>query len=462
MRIIAGCLLLVPLAGCASVNPKPAFDDVQKVVQDRTGQAAVWVKSDADAEAVQREARTLLARPLTADDAVRIAFLQNASLQATFEELGIGKADVAQATRIANPELALEAVPLSTGVTQGSLTQDVFNILMQPLRTRLAAVQFEQTKMRVGNRMLELAAETKEALYTLQAHQQLAGRLAIVLEINQAAAELAARQHTAGNINDLDLANQHAAYDATRAQLAQAQSEVRSDRERLNRLMGVWGADTAWTTSDRLPDMPEEEVPADHVEGLAIRQRLDVQAARFGVDLVGRALALRQKTRFFPVGLNVGVQTDRQFGEKRVWGPNLSVQLPIFDLGGASIARLEAQYRQSRRELDAIAVNARSEAREARDLVTSNRDRALFYRDVLLPQRVRILNLTLQHYNMMLKGVYDVLLARQNEVQTEREYVEVARDYWIARVRLERAVGGRLSSPGAGEATADSSQGAKQ
>jgi cobalt-zinc-cadmium efflux system outer membrane protein len=72
------------------------------------------------------------------------------------------------------------------------------------------------------------------------------------------------------------------------------------------------------------------------------------------------------------------------------------------------------------------------------------RDLALYYRRVLLPQRQRILALTLQHYNAMFKGAYDLLLAKQAEVETEKAHLEAWRGYWIARARLERALGGAL------------------
>jgi cobalt-zinc-cadmium efflux system outer membrane protein len=50
----------------------------------------------------------------------------------------------------------------------------------------------------------------------------------------------------------------------------------------------------------------------------------------------------------------------------------------------------------------------------------------------LLPTQQKALNLTLQQYNFMLKGAYDLLLAKQNEVAAERSYIEAWRDYWIA------------------------------
>jgi cobalt-zinc-cadmium efflux system outer membrane protein len=195
-------------------------------------------------------------------------------------------------------------------------------------------------------------------------------------------------------------------------------------------------------------------VPLERLESLAVAQRLDVDAGRWAVDLVGRALALRTKTRYFPVGIHVGVEHEKDTGGQRVTGPSIALQLPIFDTGQASIARLNAEYQRAQRQLEAVAVDARSEVREARDAMIAARDLAAYYRTVLLPQRVQILDQTQRHYNMMLKSAYDLLLARQAEVAAERAYVEAWKDYWIARTELERAVGGRLpgaSSPAKGE-----------
>jgi cobalt-zinc-cadmium efflux system outer membrane protein len=75
--------------------------------------------------------------------------------------------------------------------------------------------------------------------------------------------------------------------------------------------------------------------------------------------------------------------------------------------------------------------------------MVAQRNLAQYYK-VLLPERMHILQLTLQQYNGMLKGPYDLLLAKQSEVATEQAYVDAWRDYWIARADLERALGGRL------------------
>lgn len=446
-RLMPAALALA-LGGCASVDPGPAIGDVSRTVAERSGAKAAWVRGEAEAHAVAAQVRALLAGELTAARAAQVALLNNRSLQAELEEIGIRQADLAQASRIANPDLhSFVRFPNRDDASANfevALVQDVLDVLMQPLRKKVAAAQLEEAKLRLGDRMLRLVAETKAAYHTLVARQQLTGRLELIRDINQAAAEFAERQHEAGNLNDLDLTSHQAAYGQSRVDLALAQVEVRRDRERVDRLLGLWGPDTVWSAPSRLPDLPEKEIPLERLESRAVEQRLDLEAARFSVDVIGRAIALKRGTRYFPVGIQVGLQHERETDGVRVTGPSLALQLPIFDTGKASLARLLAEHRRAQRQLEALAIDARSEVREARDLMLATRDLAQYHASVLLPQRVKILAETQLHYNMMLKGVYDLLQAKQAEVQAETAYVAAWRDYWLSRTELERAVGGRL------------------
>ncbi|HEY6555038.1 MAG TPA: TolC family protein [Vicinamibacteria bacterium] len=435
------------LAGCASVNPRPAFEDVRKTVADRSKVQPEWSRTPSEASAAEQAVAKLLAEPLTASGAVQVAFLNNKALQATFEEIGISQADLAQAARVSNPEISgLVRFPSegSGRNTEFSLVQNVFDVFIQPLRKKFAAAELEQTKLRVANEVLSVATEVQEAFFTLQARQQLVARLALIRDLTETAAEFARKQYDAGTINELELESHTVIHRESKVEVALAEAEVRADRERLNRLLGLWGAQTAWTVAGELPEIPTAEIPLDGLERLAVTSRQDLQAARFGVDLVGRALALRRKTRFFPVGIHVGVNTEKEVTGERVTGPTLALQLPIFDTGKASMARLESEHRRAQRQLEALAVNARSEVREERDRMLAARDLALYYGRVLLPQRQRILALTLQHYNAMFKGAYDLLQAKQAEVETEKAYLDAWRGYWIARARLARALGGSL------------------
>jgi cobalt-zinc-cadmium efflux system outer membrane protein len=444
-RVVAGSLAL--LTGCASTDPRPAFEEVQQSVASRTGQDAAWAPTSEEAAALETRVAALLAGELTLERAVQVALLNNPALQATFEEIGVSQADLVEAGLPENPELSGFVRFPSEGQgrnTELSFALNVFDLFVAPARRKIAASELQRTKLRVADEVLGLAADVKAAYFTLQARQQLVERLRRILDLTETAESFAHRLHEAGNIPELELQNQIALFRQSKVDVARAEAEVRADREHLNRLLGLWGAQTAWRATPEMPRVPEVEIPLEGLETRAILQRADLGAARWGVDLVGRALALRRKTRFFPVGIHVGVNTEKDLEGPRLTGPELALQLPIFDTGKASIARLEAEHRMAQRRLEARAVNARSEVREARDRMLAARDLALYHKETLLPQRLHILDLTLRYYNMMFKGAFDLLLARQAEVEAEKAHLESWRDYWIAKATLERALGGTL------------------
>lgn len=442
-------LLMVVIIAPGCTTPKASFDRVQGAVAERTGKRVEWNHGGAEDSQIQQSVQNLLQQKLTAERAVQIALLNNRDLQARFEEIGIAQADLIEAGLLSNPNFSASfrfpnRPPSGTNI-EYSIAQDFLDLLLLPLRKHIAAAQLAQTETRVAGEVLQLAADVKAAFYTAQARQQLLDRLRVISETNETAAEFTKRLHDAGNTSDLELASQQGSYEQSRLDVAQTALQVRRDRERLNRLLGLWGPQTNWTIGDHLPELPATEVSLQHLESRAIAQRLDLQARRMQLDLLGQSLALRTKTRFAPAGVRIGVDTEREPDGQRVTGPTLDLELPIFNQGQGEIARLTAQYRQAQRELEALAVNARSEVREARDQLIAARDLTSYIGKRLLPTQQHVLNLTLQQYNYMLKGAYDLLIAKQNEVAAERSYIEAWRDYWIARAELERAVGGSLS-----------------
>ena len=68
------------------------------------------------------------------------------------------------------------------------------------------------------------------------------------------------------------------------------------------------------------------------------------------------------------------------------------------------------------------------------------RARMTYLRDVVIPRRERILKLAQLEYNAMLRGVYQLLAARQELAASQREEVLAARDYWVAKTELDLAL----------------------
>jgi cobalt-zinc-cadmium efflux system outer membrane protein len=442
-------LLALPLiaAGCKT-NPTADFQAVQKTASARTGLTPEWPRSAAESEKLDARITQLLANELTPDAAVQIALLNNRSLRATFEEIGISRAELLQASLPRNPRFfasfRFPDRPPSAADTEFSIAGDFMDLLLLPLRKRVAGLQLEQVRAQVSHEILQVVAEAKDAFYTVQARQQLINRLQAIVEVNEAGADLAMRQHKAGNITDLDLANHQAAFQQAKLEWGKTSAQLRTDRERLNRVLGVWGANTQWKVASELPPIPSSDPSLENLETRAIEQRFDLAAARQQADLALRAFNLRARTKYLPASINLGVDTERGTDRQRVTGPTLDLELPIFDQGQAAIAKLGAEYRQAQWRLEALATDIRSEVRQARDTMLAARDLAEFYQKIYLPQRIRIVNETVLQYDAMQKGTYDLIAAKERELSAERDYAEAWKDYWIARAHLEKAIGGRL------------------
>ena len=438
---------MLVIAGCASTNPQAAFDDVDKTVNTRIGESVQWPRNDSTNNEIAMVIEPLLKTNLTASVAVTIALLNNRSLQVEFEEIGISQADVAQASRLQNIEIAgswrFPDRPPSAADIEYSAAGNLLDLLTLPAKEKMAARNLEQTKLRVADKVLQLAADTQTAFYDLQAQTELVDRLNTILEINAAASGLAQRQFDAGNINELELHNQQAPSIQSQLNLMKAKAEVQAGREHLNRLLGLSGDQINWQIVNELPSLPENELPLENLESLAVSQRLDLAASRSQAESIAAALRLKQHARFIP-GATIGVDTERTPDGQRVTGPTLALEIPIFDQGQPAMAKLAAEFQQAKDDYAAKEINVRSEVREARAALLAAREAVEYSQKNLLPLRKQILGETLLHYNAMQKNSYDLLAAKDREQNAEQVNVEALRDYWLARVALERAVGGQL------------------
>lgn len=446
-------LALTAVASMARENADAARS-VQQLIRNRSGKDLRWEKNQAAREQALQDARRLLRKPLTIDTAVQVALLNNRTLQASVEDVGLSTADLLEASTIPNPRFDLavrvpDKPPSGTYIDYGAAI-DFLSIIMIPLKKRVAEDQLEGAALRVAHETLELVSQVKTAVYSLQASQQLLHRFKLIAETNAAALDLAQRQHDAGNISELTLAQQQAASSRSRLDIAMTEAEIRQNRERLNRLLGLWGSDVNWQVADELPQIPSTELPLGGLEHLAISQRLDLQANYLSIQSQTKNLGLTKSFRFVGA-LDFGIESERETDAQTRTGPTFAIELPIFNQGQARIARGEAALRQAQDRFEALAVDVRSQIRELRDQLVSKRDIAQSYQEQLLPIERRILNESLANYNAMQISDFELFATKAEEERTEREYVEAVRDYWITRTQLEEAVGGNLNPHVRGE-----------
>jgi cobalt-zinc-cadmium efflux system outer membrane protein len=445
----ASVVALALLAGCASTSPKAAFEDTASLVEARTGRRITWNRGTAEDEAVAKQVRALLARDLTVNTAVEIALLNNPTLQATYEDLTVAQADLVQAGLLQNPVLgAGVAFPVAGSAQTGvsvSVSQDFLSVFTLAARKKVARAELEATRLRVGDAVLRATCEVETAYYALAAAQQVAAMRRRILAAADATVDLARRQRDAGDVSDLDLAGQEALSEQVRTDVTRSEADVVGAREALTRWLGVWDVNLLHHVPEKLPELPTEEAAEGDLESVAVKQRLDLGAAREESEAAEKAYALAKSFRWLG-GTSVGATYDKAPEGFTTVGPNVGLELPIFDQKQAVVARFAARLRVSRARQVALEVLVRSEVRAAESRVLLSRALVERYAKVVVPLRERVVALSQEHYNAMLIGTAQLLQAKQSEVNAYRELIEILRDYWTARADLERATGGAISA----------------
>lgn len=436
------------LSGCATFSGDGGTGKVNDALSQRgITQPAPWIKSEADADRAVDAVRKLLAQPLTADHAVQIALLNNRGLQAAYAELGIAEAELVQAGRLRNPGFSFGRTHRADEVEyERAFIFDLMGLLTMPIRMQLERERFEITQNRMASDIMQVAADTRRAWISAVAAQQSATYAEQVKSAAEAASELARRMVNAGNFSKLDQAREQAFYADATIQLARARQQALAERERLTRLLGLWGTDIAFKLPERLPDLPPSLRDMTDIERQAMQQRLDVQAAARNAENIANSLGLTKATGYFSV-LEAKYIRNSESGKPRQTGYEIELRLPIFDSGSAKLVRAENTHRQAVNRAADLAIRARSEVREAYGAWRTSYDLARHYRDEVVPLRARISEETLLRYNGMLMSVFELLAESRQQVGAVISAIEAQRDFWLADTTLQFTINGK--SPGA-------------
>lgn len=434
---LAASLALVALLGaCAGPVANRAFDEVATNTEQRIGQRPVWIKNDEDELAVRETLDRLLAKPLSADDAVQVALLANRRLQSSFGELGIGAADLTASWRPPNPGFTFQRLHGNgERETERTFGIDALSLLTLPIAAGIEARRFEQSKLQAAGAVLSLAAQTKRAWYEAVAAEQAARYVAQVRESAETQAELARRMRQAGNWSLLDYTREQLFYADATARLAKSRLAAAAAREKLARLMGLWGGDLAFKLPERLPDLPARPRSEENIEAKAIKERLDIQMAKADLEGLRKSYGLTQATRFINV-LETGFVRKSTTGQRDQTGYEISLEVPIFDFGDAKATRAEHRYMQAVHRLAETAVDARSAAREAYLSYRTAFDVAQHYQNEIVPLRQKIAEEMVLRYNGMLVSVFDLLADARDQIADVTAALEAQRDFWIADTHL--------------------------
>lgn len=437
------------LAGCSTLAPQLRDAQIATLLAERGGPAVEWSAAgapDDESDAID----PMLAAPMTLDAAVRVAMLRAPRLREEYARLGLARAEVLEAVEIGNPRMSWQRMAIDGGGRNRSVgaSLPLLDLLLLPSRARLANKEYERARYEVAGAVLGVVAEVESAWYAYVTSRQVAAMREAVAEGTEISAELAARFHAAGNISALQLAQEQAAASQARIEALHARADAVRLRLELHTLLGLRGEETRWEASDTLPLPVPREDEAEALVALARDGNLELLAARRQAELLADALGLTRRLRWIGSS-EIGHEREAEASGERLRGPELSLELPIFNQGQARLAKSEAQLAEALARVQRAELSAENGVREVAEVLAAMREVVRLHREALVPQREAIVARQQERQNFMLIGVFELIQAKVAEYDAYQAYLEAVRDYWLTRVELTRIIGRRLPSDAA-------------
>lgn len=414
--------------------------DVSDILYERIGESLSF-----DQSCIQDYTNALLKDPISIESAIIIALLNNPEIGEFLEEVNVAYADLIEAGLFTNPAFEIEArypfaKRLHTNI-EYLVSAAFLDIFLIPVRTRIAAAELEQVKLKAANKILEIVFAVKRTYIELQAEQQKLICSESLAELAMIQKEIASRQLQAGNVYSLNDDVMEMASLKFQLQIIQTRNFVVSLQERLNRLLGL-DISSMLSISEPLQEN-RQALDLGELENMALRNRTDLEAARYEICRISSMLGLKAEWAY--TNLNAGLAGEREPDGENLVGFGISGQIPIFNYGQAARMRLHAQLRQAYHHLDALELKAVSEVRETYKHLENTLAILDGYKTQLLPRQEMIFNSTEALYNVMGASINSLLETKRDQIEMTKDYIESIKAYRLAKLSLDQALGGYVT-----------------
>ena len=292
--------------------------------------------------------------------------------------------------------------------------------------------------------LLKLSHSVHRAWIEAVAARQNWATLREIHEATQIAAELAQRMANAGNWSKVPLLQAQLLESGTATQVALAQAQSFAAQEKLIKRLGLWGEQARIDLPQQLPDLPAAPLPWANLEAQALRHKpalaqasSNAQVAQSQVN-VQDLLALQQSFSE-AAAQRPGAQAP---GEPTNALANLPHNPPTLPrtLAVPNPALENALIAQTR--LETLAVNTRSQTREAWFRYRTAFDVARHQRDVVVPLTVALQEEIQLRYNGMLQSTWELLASARARLEGANAAVMAQRDFWLAHTDLQAVLAG--------------------
>lgn len=379
--------------------------------------------------------------------AQRLALQHSTRIATIFADLGIHQAETIQGQLLQNPGLELSLMRPENGgrwQMEFSLSLGLLDWLSRQQRIRLADTESTRWQAQAWQLLSDELAHVRMLWLQAVAAQQ---KLNIYRELYESAsvsADFAQLLFEAGNISELELLSNQSMTDQRQAQLIQADYEAKKSLSMLQQSLGLEGmadvsvpeqlpaltlteAEMATLTAEQLMPLAQTHQPALQLS------RFELQQTEHKLDLALRRIALRD------AGLDL--VTERESDGERQHGLSLSMSAPLFDNGDTELSVLYGHSQRQRLRQQQIESETATGIRTLLLQIQSSLSQLNLLEADELPRFQQMLSLSLEEYNFMLRGTFELIAVADLMLDGRLRQVDRLQQYWTSYSALEHLLG---------------------
>jgi cobalt-zinc-cadmium efflux system outer membrane protein len=397
----------------------------------------------ADAAAGVGEVGSVQAPPtrlaMSLQSATRLALAHNPELAIARLELQAWEGTAQQAGARPNPELGLlvEDTRSASRTTTIQWRQSIELGGKRAARVSAAAHGREQAGISLLAKQAELRAAVALAFFELLGAQEQVRLTQASLDLAGKASSIAGKRVQAGKVPPLEQTQALVAESGVRAELAQAQSDLRLGRQRLSAFWGPGQAvfDRVDGDAARLPDLP-----SDRLVGELMAQAPAIRLAR--LDIARRqALSQGERAKRVPdLTVTLGAKRDSALGHTQAI-VGLSMPLPLLDRNQGDLVAALRREDQAREMLKLTRLRLQSEVSGSLETLGLMRQQVQVLRAEVLPAAQTAYAVAVKGYALGKFAFLDVLDAQRTLFQLRQKMLRNTADAYRAAAELDRMLG---------------------
>ncbi len=343
--------------------------------------------------------------------------------------------------------------------------------------------------LRVADRAVETAEAVSRVYSRLQYAQRALELIHENLQVVRQTTEIIGIRQEAGQATQVAVTLSRIRELRLRSELITTEAEYGNLQRELLLFMGrplaqtSWGVEGVSETAYAVAAPP----PEDDLLMLAEEHRLDLRAAEWKVRVAEERIRLRRREGWPKIALGLSLErmaaprsnnpswvgragnaayagaasavtgsmgggmssgpfAPKMRGVDFAVGPMLELEIPIFDWGQARTARAVHEWQQRVADYEALAQRIIRDVRQSRVTGQQAYEQVVFYRDAILPEVERNLELARQLFIAGREDLTVYLDVQEDLVSTRLRALAFLRDYLITQAELQRQVGGRLKA----------------